>query len=448
MYNYTAVDQLMSKGAHTVDSVPLGLTLIRRVFGGTITPEIEKNMASFNKDLMLPVERGFVNDAAANLAIQRSGVEEKVTNLLSFSEDRGTQNRWEHAANVKIAAPGVAEVDLLHILRDLGACIAIPIMYDQALLDQNPNLLSDFWQFDNVAFPLLMLGIPTWAPLPAFQRALAARHRIQMALSALYTRLNQRLDGKAVDLGADMGDVGTIMQGRNRMFAKWGVSVPDRGVLELGNFWGQNANTQPLVFWFILYIYSTPGLLQALRVETAPHLTCSMGDPVRVEHIDVAAVGRSCPLFKAALLETFRMANNPTSIRYIHKSVAISDSGGEQILQPGTWLSAPHGAMQQDPAIFPNPDAFTPERFLENNTATGERVPRYGRMRPWGVGTGICKGRTFAEKEILAIAACFMAAWDMDPADAEGWKIPKMVPGTGVKQPSSPVRVRIRRRQI
>lgn len=438
----------MSKGVHTVDSVPLGLTMIRGVFGGTIAPEIEKNMATFNKDLVSPVERGFVNDTAANLAIQRSGVEEKVTNLLSFSEDCSTQNRWEHAANVKIVAPGVAEVDLLHILRDLGACIAIPMMYGQGLLDHNPSLLSDFWQFDNVAFPLLMLGMPTWAPLPAFQRALAARRRIQRALSVLYTHLNQRLDGEAVDLDADTADVSTIIQERNRMFAKWGVSVPDRGVLELGNFWGQNANTQPLVFWFILYIYSTPGLLQALRAETAPHVTCSTANPVRIEHIDVAAVGRGCPLFKAALLETFRMANNPTSIRYVHKSVAISDSVGEQMLQPGTWLSAPHGAMQQDPAIFSDPDVFTPDRFLEENSATGERVPRYGRMRPWGAGAGICKGRTFAENEILAIAACFMTAWDMDPADGEGWKIPKMVPGTGVKQPSSPVRVRIRRRQI
>ena len=35
--------------------------------------------------------------------------------------------------------------------------------------------------------------------------------------------------------------------------------------------WGQNANTQPIFFWFMAYANSTPGLLEQLRKEIAPY---------------------------------------------------------------------------------------------------------------------------------------------------------------------------------
>ena len=59
----------------------------------------------------------------------------------------------------------------------------------------------------------------------------------------------------------------------------------------------------------------------------------------------------------------------------------------------------------------------------------------------------MCKGRSFAEKEILALGAAVIGLWDIEPASGT-WKIPTMIPGTGVKKPVEDIRVVIKRRPI
>lgn len=73
-------------------------------------------------------------------------------------------------------------------------------------------------------------------------------------------------------------------------------------------------------------------------------------------------------------------------------------------------------------------------------------MPRYGKLKPWGAGVGICKGRAFAEKEILGVVACFITLWDMEPSGGGEWTLPGFVPGTGVMRPKEAVRVVIKRR--
>lgn len=71
------------------------------------------------------------------------------------------------------------EANLSSLSRDFGACIAIPILYNQSFLDRYPQLLNDFWKFDNNLFPLLMMGVPTWLlfPFKVMREGLAARSR-------------------------------------------------------------------------------------------------------------------------------------------------------------------------------------------------------------------------------------------------------------------------------
>ena len=88
-----------------------------------------------------------------------------------------------------------------------------------------------------------------------------------------------------------------------------------------------------------------------------------------------------------------------------------------------------------------------PTRFLETNASTGKPVARYGKLKPWGSGAAMCKGRTFAEKEIMVLGAAIVAAWDVEPASGR-WELPDTVPGTGVKKPVRDIRVLISRRRL
>ncbi|KAJ6447222.1 cytochrome P450 [Purpureocillium lavendulum] len=356
LYNLPGVDKVFAVGHRTLDTDPLGLSMVLR--------------------LTLPVEKGFLNDEAATAAIASADVPGKVGDLLSFSEDPSQQRRWERAAKVVV----------LDAQNGTDKSRAVEL-YGQDFLDRNPTLLDDFWKFDNHAFPLLVAGAPKWIPIKSFKEGF--------------------MSGEPVDCDADMSDVSAVAKGRNAAYREF----------------------DPLVFWFILYIYATPGLVDALRSE--------------VTKVDIAALGRDCPLLKSAMFETFRMANEPTSIRYVARSMVVADGPHQHHLDAGTWISVPHAGIQKEASVFPEPDRFVPDRFLEVDERTGKTVARYGRLKPWGAGVGICKGRTFAEKEILVIASCFITLWDMEPRGGGPWKVPGSVPGTGVARPNRYWRLKV-----
>lgn len=452
LYNLASIDKVL-KGHHALETHPIALTIVLRGFGAPVSRILRENFADFSRAMATAIERGFVNDATATAAIQRGHIPKKISDLLSFSEDPQAQRPWEKAASVKLILSHhpnksqAVELDLRVLLQDLGACISIPLLYGQDFLDRNPRLLEDFWRFDNDAFPMLVLGAPTWLPITSFKDGIAARERLQKALTGFYERMEQYQKGEAIDFDADMTDVSTVALERHRIFEEYNVSVPDCGKLELGVLWAQNANTHPVSFWFALYIYSTPGLLGSLREEIKSYLTLSeTSELVRITALDLSGLGKNCPLLKSALYETFRLVNEPTSIRYVSQPVTVFDGEYQHHLRPGTWITAPHYGVQHDPSVFHHPQKFLADRFIETGKQTGRNMTGYMGLRPWGAGSGICKGRTFAEKQILAVTACLISLWDMEPSGKDGWKLPGSLPGTGVLRPRESVRVIIKRR--
>ncbi|KAL7954053.1 cytochrome P450 [Trichoderma compactum] len=454
LHNLDNIDRVFTKGPHILSADVLGLRLGIRVFGANLTEDACQNFTAINRKLTQIIERYFVNEASATASIQAANIPGKVAQLLSFSSEVQRQHQWERFASLRVISggskgqPDVAEADLELLMRDFGACVSIPRLYGQDFLDRNQDLLEDFWKFDNNAFPLLVIGVPTWAPIKSFKEALAARTRLHDALEGFYNRLNQHKRGLAVDFDADMSDVSAAAMERNNVLEENGVPMRARAELELGTFWGLNANMQPMVFWLLLYIHSTPGLLDELREEVSSCISLSTATyPPQITAFDFSRLSHECPLLKSCLFETFRLVEEPTSIRYVSKPMTVPDGNHEHHFKPGTWLSAPHALLQSDPSIFPDPDKFVPDRFIETDKETGSRVARYGKLKPWGSGSAVCKGRTFAEKEVMGIVACFITLWDMDNAEGS-WKLPSMIPGTGVKRPQKAIRVVLKRRSF
>lgn len=396
-------------------------------------------------------ERLFVNEANATAAIERCDIPSKAASLITFSSSPEGLKRWERSANVRVlefdnrTQVGTVEVDMLHLIRDFGACISIPQLYGQDFLDRNESLLDDFWTFDNDLFPLMIVGVPPWTPLKMIRNGVAARSRLHKSLETLYIRADQYLKDKPIDFGADMSDISTVVRGRTKIYNENGISMKHRSQVELGNIWGQNANTQPMIFWFLLFIYSTPMLVDELRREIAPYISLSNLNPQRITSFDFQSLSRRCALLRGSLYETFRMVNEATSIRHLNQPTTVVDGKYKHKLPAGTWISVPHSISNKDPAIYSNPHEFIPDRFLETNSESGEKSARYGNMRPWGGGAGMCKGRTFAEKEILTIGAAVISLWDFFPV-GEKWEIPAMRAGTGVAGPVHDIRVKIKRR--
>lgn len=443
----------MAQSYHTLSAEPMQYTIFTRVFGGKDSVQLKRKLETSWKDLLKPIEDMFLNDAAAIAAISSGGIPSHVNELVTLDPDVKKLQRWEASAEAKIVGQGpsnatqAVEANLQSILRDLGACVAIPLLYGQDFLSRYSSLLDDFWRFDNEVFPLLMIGIPPWIPLRIVRKGVEARARLLQEMAALYRRIDQHQRGVPVEDDADMSDISNAALERSKVYSKRGWSFEERGGGDLAILWGQNANTQPIFFWLLLYVYSTPSILERLRGEVQPYVTLNDTNPSRILSIDYQGLFGGCAFMRACIFETYRMANEATSIRYVHEPITLQDGDIQHILRPGMFVSAPHSVNQRDPSIYANPDQFIPDRFLETNSESGKTFARYGKLRPWGVGAAMCKGRSFAEKEIMALSAAVISVWDIHPATGE-WQIPAMLPGTGVKKPAKDVRVRIQRRQL
>lgn len=424
-----------------------------RIGGLTNTPEMKNKLQRTWRQLLEPIERLFLNDTLAAGAIERARVVQKATWFVSFADDASGMKRWEAAANVRVITPesaetaGVVEADFLKLTRDFGACIAIPLLYGKDFLDRYPQLLDDLWRFDNDLFLLLLIGVPPWAPFRTVRKGIESRSRLLRELGGLYRRIHQHSHGLPVDFDADLSDISAAAMERSEIYNRTGWTFQEQGEGEFAILWGQNANTQPMIFWFLTYVYSTPGLLNDLREEIAPHTKLSRMKPPQIVSLDNAALCRDCPLLKSCIFETYRMANEATSIRHVERPVTVNDGQHQYLLQPGTFVTVPLSLEQRDPSVYADPDKFVPTRFLESDPQTGKPVARYGRLRPWGVGVASCKGRVFAEKEIVAVGSAIIALWDISPVGGT-WKLPGMIPGTGVKKPTQDIRVSIRRRVV
>ena len=441
----------MSQSFHTLNVEPFQYTILTRVFGGVESSEFKRKLESTWRDLLPPIERMFLNDAAAAAAIERGNIPGKAASFVTFVTDRERMRRWELSADIRLVKPnvpdnrGVVEANLQSLTRDFGACIAIPLLYGQDFLDRYAQVLDDFWKLDNDLFPLMMIGVPPWAPFKKMKEGLAARSRLGNQMEALYRRIDQYQKKEPVDFGADMSDISNTALDRNKIYTRDDWSFRHRAIGDMAFLWGQNANTQPTLFWFLAYIYSTPNLLDEVRQEIAPYIKISQRSLPEITSMDLTRLSRDCPRTKACLFETYRLVLDVASVRYVERPVTIKDGSFTHELKSGMFISASHSISQRDPSIYENPDEFVPDRFLKTNPESGKLSAGYGSLKPWGCGASICKGRSFAEKEIMTVGAAIISLWDIRPASGS-WKLPSMVPGTGVKKPVADMRVLISRR--
>ena len=378
--------------------------------------------------------------------------------LFSFSADPAKQLHWERLGRAVPAGDHV-EIDLFALTMNYIGDIAGEVLMGKAFFENNPNVLDDLWVFDD-GFNALLSGAPPVTP--KISRARAARAR----LNAVFVEWNEALSKtlKGEDPGhqwRDMSDVSETMRMRTKALEGIGSSDAHNSATNLGVYWAMMVNANKVTFWLLLHIISNPSLLSRIRAEIASFATTVMDQKSLPRlALDAENLAKSCPTFKAAFYEAMRLYTAGTAYKKVLQPVTLTESAADAAVfgkpRPQTYrvpaasyLVVPGAAMQTDARLWADPERFDPGRFLVPDEEGGKGGMRVDvrHLNAFGGGHTVCKGRAFAEREVLLFVAGFLAVWDFGPVKGGEWRIPgKWYNGTGSANPAVPVRVRVGRR--
>ncbi|KAH3976312.1 hypothetical protein HBH98_160140 [Parastagonospora nodorum] len=412
-------------------------------------------------NLMLKSE--FTTEATNKTA---RAVERKASQLITkapwmFPDEQGkAMEPWEEAGNVRFNTDGTFEANLFSLVINYMGQIVIDMLWGKALLENFPTIQKDMWSFDRDIHTMLRPVIGKH--LPSGRRGIAARERLGVAMKEWYDAVAAKQAGR--DPGAKWGaldDISQVMHDRVKVWVDTNASERLQKTNDISVLWGVNVNSNKNVFWMLMQINSRPEVLSDIREEIAPYVHISptgergpTGFPKL--SIDVDGLMKHCPLLKASFYETMRMNMAGLGVREIIKDVVLKESAEDAALfgkkrpqsytiPAGSTLVIANGPMQMDQRIFANPEEFHPERFFEDGPDGTTRVTMKN-LHTFGGGMYKCKGRYFAEKEVMIFASSLLVMWDISPIEGEVLEVPGMGNVGGSRRPIEDVRVKLTRR--
>jgi cytochrome P450 len=253
-------------------------------------------------------------------------------------------------------------------------------VHDEARLDRFERLIDDFAKRVGVitSFPMLRRNLGPLGPWNRFQRSRAALDGFiyeEIRLRRAEPGHEERDDVLSLLLGARDED-GAAMSDRE---------LRDELVTVLG---AGHETTATGLAWAVERLVRNPDVLAKLR--------------------DSLAAGEEDYL-AATVKETLRA--RPVIVDVARKLKAPATVGGYD-LPAGQFVLPAIAALHYREDLFPEPERFRPERFLDG------KADNYAWI-PFGGGVRRCIGAAFAEYEMRLILREFVAGAELRPADPE-----------------------------
>jgi len=104
----------------------------------------------------------------------------------------------------------------------------------------------------------------------------------------------------------------------------------------------------------------------------------------------------------------------PTSTNTVNDNFDLLGYG----LPPGTVVGTQSWSSHRDSAVFPSPDTFLPDRWLETHTDPSQLSLMHQHLMPFGAGGRLCGGQNLAHLVIrVAIAAVVRNFYVLSPPE-------------------------------
>ncbi|KAK8195298.1 putative P450 monooxygenase [Phyllosticta capitalensis] len=191
---------------------------------------------------------------------------------------------------------------------------------------------------------------------------------------------------------------------------------------ELLTFLAAGHETTSSAFTWACYLLATnPSMQTKLRQEVQTHLADELANPSDQESMALADKLESLPYLNAVCNEVLRMYPTvPVTIRDAVRNTTIAD----QYIPKGTQLILSPWAINRSPRLWgPDSEVFKPERWIDANGKAnnhGGAGSNYCQLT-FLHGPRSCIGQRFAQSELRALLASFVARfeWDMAMPDSE-----------------------------
>lgn len=155
------------------------------------------------------------------------------------------------------------------------------------------------------------------------------------------------------------------------------------------------------------------------------------------------------PSIELGLRESIRLSLPGSSYRRNVSGGALPIGNTGEAVPRGGFALYQVDEVHMDPAMYTNPTAFDPGRFLPDRAE--DRKTPFGYLG-WGAGRHPCLGMRFAKLEMSVIVALFAAMFDWELVDVHGGLLKEVPPLIDreklmTHKPTQPVRLRYTVRQ-
>jgi cytochrome P450 len=192
-------------------------------------------------------------------------------------------------------------------------------------------------------------------------------------------------------------------------------SITDREINShtFGNIIAGGDTTATALRGIIRNIARNPEIGQRIRAELFKAGITTGDQPVPY------AVASKLPYLAAVVKESMRLHPSVGMMlaRGVPQGGAVlrSSDGKEYSLGSGTEIGINPWIIHRDPEIFPDPDSFTPERWLD---ATSEKLARMNKFWiPFGAGRHSCSGQHISMLEMTKLIPTLVLRYDMTWAE-------------------------------
>lgn len=158
-----------------------------------------------------------------------------------------------------------------------------------------------------------------------------------------------------------------------------------------------------------------PAVMSKVRAE----LRDALGSKPHPDESDIDRL----PYLRAVVMESMRL-HPPSPMLMPHLAMADGAEVGSFAVPSGTKVIVNLWAVMRDPALWPEPEAFSPERFVgacDADFRGGKEKDRLEFM-PFGAGRRACPGTPMATRVVTLLLASMLHAFE--------WRLPEgMQPG-------------------